>query len=82
MTTTTTSAEPIAMITADPAADARRRRGLRRMRTLAVALLVFAAVVYLVTLGRVRCGDLWAEVIGTTFWILVGVLVAVFLARP
>ena len=40
------------MITPDPESDALRRRGLRRMRTLAVALLVFAAVVYLVTLGR------------------------------
>ena len=42
------------MITPDPAADAQRRRGLRRMRTLAVSLLVFAAVVYLVTLGQRR----------------------------
>jgi uncharacterized membrane-anchored protein YjiN (DUF445 family) len=40
------------MITPDPESDARRRSGLRRMRTLAVALLLFAAVVYLVTLGR------------------------------
>jgi uncharacterized membrane-anchored protein YjiN (DUF445 family) len=40
------------MITPDPAADARRRRGLRRMRTLAVALLLLAAVVYLATLGE------------------------------
>jgi uncharacterized membrane-anchored protein YjiN (DUF445 family) len=47
---TTTSAAPITMITPDPAADARRRRGLRRMRTLAVALLLLAACVYLVTL--------------------------------
>ncbi|HEX4686918.1 MAG TPA: DUF445 domain-containing protein [Nocardioides sp.] len=52
MTTTTTSAEPIAMITADPAADARRRRGLRRMRTLAVSLLLAAAAVYLATIGQ------------------------------
>ena len=42
----------ISMITPDPAADEERRRGLRRMRTVAVALLVFAAVVYLVTLGE------------------------------
>ncbi len=48
---TTTSVGTIAMITPDPAADAQRRRGLRRMRTLAVSLLAFAAVVYLVTLG-------------------------------
>ena len=51
MTTTTTSTGPIAMITPDPAADARRRRGLRRMRTLAVCLLLLAAAVYLLTLG-------------------------------
>jgi len=40
---------------ADPttqAADAVRRRGLRRMRTVATSLLVLAAVVYLVTLDR------------------------------
>src|SRR3954462_5262986 len=49
---TTTTADPIAMITPDPAADARRRSGLRRMRTLAVSLLVLAGVVYLVTLGQ------------------------------
>ena len=40
------------MITPDPAADDARRRGLRRMRTLAVSLLAFAAVVYLATLGQ------------------------------
>ena len=40
------------MITPDPAADDARRRGLRRMRTLAVGLLVFAAVVYVATLGQ------------------------------
>jgi len=51
MTSTTTSAGSLAMITSDPAADARRRRGLRRMRTLAVSLLVLAALVYLATLG-------------------------------
>src|SRR3954471_18474566 len=54
--TTTTSAgpitSPIAMITPDPAADERRRRGLRRMRTLAVSLLLLAAAVYLATLDR------------------------------
>src|SRR5215218_2414923 len=49
---TTTSVGTIAMITPDPAADEQRRRGLRRMRTLAVSLLGFAAVVYLVTLGQ------------------------------
>src|SRR3954469_25292062 len=49
---TTTTVGTIAMITPDPGADAQRRRGLRRMRTLAVSLLAFAAVVYLVTLGQ------------------------------
>src|SRR4051794_21335603 len=52
MTTTTTSAGPIGMITPDPAADDRRRRGLRRMRTLAVCLLLLAAAVYLLTLEQ------------------------------
>src|SRR6478609_40749 len=49
---TTTTARPISMITPDPEADEQRRRGLRRMRTLAVSLLLFAAVVYVATLGR------------------------------
>jgi uncharacterized membrane-anchored protein YjiN (DUF445 family) len=48
---TTQTATPVAMITADPAADARRRQGLRRMRTLAVGLLLLAAVVYVATIG-------------------------------
>jgi uncharacterized membrane-anchored protein YjiN (DUF445 family) len=54
VTTTTTPPRvaPIAMIVADPAADARRRRGLRRMRTLAVCLLLLAAAVYLLTVGK------------------------------
>ncbi len=42
----------ISLITPDPGADEERRRGLRRMRTVAVALLLFAAVVYVATLGR------------------------------
>src|SRR4051794_7047397 len=42
----------VSIVTADPELDERRRRGLRRMRTLAVALLLLAAVVYLLTLGR------------------------------
>src|SRR6478736_1978853 len=42
----------IPLITPNPAADEERRRGLRRMRTLAVSLLLFAAAVYLLTLGR------------------------------
>ncbi len=49
---TTTTAGPISMITPDPEADEQRRRGLRRMRTIAVSLLGLAAVVYLATLGR------------------------------
>jgi uncharacterized membrane-anchored protein YjiN (DUF445 family) len=52
MTTTMTPPGSIAMITPDPDADARRRRGLRRMRTLAVSLLLLAAVVFLATVGR------------------------------
>ena len=36
----------------DPAADEQRRQALRRMRSVALGLLVFAAVVYLATLGR------------------------------
>jgi len=42
----------IAMITQNPAADDERRRGLRRMRSLAVGLLLLAAVVYLLTRDR------------------------------
>ncbi len=41
----------VSMITPDPTADEARRQGLRRMRILAVALLVFAALVFVVTLG-------------------------------
>jgi uncharacterized membrane-anchored protein YjiN (DUF445 family) len=40
------------IITADPELDAQRRRGLRRMRALAVSLLVLAAVVYVATLRQ------------------------------
>ena len=40
------------IVTADPELDEQRRRGLRRMRTLAVALLVLAAVVYVATLNQ------------------------------
>lgn len=46
------STRSIPLITPDPGADEERRRGLRRMRTVAVALLVFAAVVYVATLGQ------------------------------
>src|SRR5215210_4785368 len=42
----------ITMVTANPAADEERRRGLRRMRSLAVGLLLFAAVVYIATLNQ------------------------------
>ncbi len=42
----------IELITGDPAADEERRRGLRRMRTVAVSLLLAAAAVYLLTLGE------------------------------
>jgi len=44
-------AATISMTTPDSAADGARRRALRRMRTLAVSLLGFAAVVYVATLG-------------------------------
>jgi uncharacterized membrane-anchored protein YjiN (DUF445 family) len=47
---TTTLSGP--MIAGDPAADAERRAGLRRMRTVATGLLVLAAVVYLLTRER------------------------------
>jgi uncharacterized membrane-anchored protein YjiN (DUF445 family) len=42
----------ISMVTANPAADEERRRGLRKMRTLAVGLLLFAAAVYVATLNQ------------------------------
>ena len=44
--------DTLTMITANPAADEERRRGLRRMRTLAVGLLALAAVVYVLTLDQ------------------------------
>jgi uncharacterized membrane-anchored protein YjiN (DUF445 family) len=43
---------PALALGGDPALDENRRRGLRRMRTLAVSLLVLAAAVYLLTTGR------------------------------
>jgi uncharacterized membrane-anchored protein YjiN (DUF445 family) len=49
----------LSMILPEGAADAERRRRLRRMRSLAVALLVFAALVYLVTLHG---GGFWGYV--------------------
>ncbi|WP_432479499.1 DUF445 domain-containing protein [Nocardioides sp. GXQ0305] len=51
-TSTATTTGPVPMITPNPAADAVRRRGLRRMRTVAVGLLLLAAVVYLLTRGQ------------------------------
>lgn len=40
------------LIASDPSADALRRSALRRMRTVAVSLLLFAAAVYVATHGR------------------------------
>ncbi|WP_210504119.1 DUF445 domain-containing protein [Nocardioides xinjiangensis] len=50
--TTTASTPSLSLITPDPGADEARRRGLRRMRTVAVGLLLLAACVYVATLGR------------------------------
>jgi uncharacterized membrane-anchored protein YjiN (DUF445 family) len=53
---------PAQIVTRNPELDEQRRRGLRRMRTLAVSLLVVAAVVYVLTrdqdglLGFVNAG--------------------------
>ncbi len=41
----------IPMVVPDPGLDEQRRRGLRRMRTVAVGLLLLAAVVFAVTYG-------------------------------
>src|SRR5919112_2792802 len=41
----------ISLVTPDPGADEARRRGLRRMPTVAVGLLLLAACVYVATLG-------------------------------
>ncbi len=43
---------PTTFTITDAAGDEERRRGLRRMRTVALGLLVLAAVVFLLTLGR------------------------------
>ncbi len=40
------------LLPADPAADAQRRTRLRRMKAVALGLLLFAAVVYVVTRGQ------------------------------
>ncbi|MGH3447750.1 MAG: DUF445 domain-containing protein [Nocardioidaceae bacterium] len=45
-------AAPTSTATATSSADQARRRGLRRMRVLALGLLVLAALVYVVTLDR------------------------------
>ncbi|CCH76845.1 conserved hypothetical protein [Nostocoides japonicum T1-X7] len=58
---------------APTAADAGRRRGLRRMRTLALSLLVLAAVVYLATL-HVRDETLWGYVNTASEAAMVGAL--------
>jgi uncharacterized membrane-anchored protein YjiN (DUF445 family) len=42
----------VPIVTTDPQLDEQRRAGLRRMRTLAVGLLLFAALVYLLTQGQ------------------------------
>jgi uncharacterized membrane-anchored protein YjiN (DUF445 family) len=42
----------LSMTASDPQLDHERRAALRRMRSVAVGLLLFAAVVYLVTLGE------------------------------
>ena len=47
-----TARPPISLSTPDPGADEARRQGLRRMRTVAVGLLVLAACVYAATLGQ------------------------------
>ncbi|GAA4679290.1 DUF445 domain-containing protein [Nocardioides nanhaiensis] len=47
-----TSVGSTPFLVADPAADAERRRGLRQMRTVAVSLLLLAAVVFVLTLGE------------------------------
>ena len=44
------------VIPTDPAADLERRRGLRRMRLVALSLLLLAAVVFLATLSRANDG--------------------------
>jgi uncharacterized membrane-anchored protein YjiN (DUF445 family) len=42
----------LSMMTSEPALDAERRKALRRMRSLAVGLLLLAATVYLLTLDQ------------------------------
>jgi len=52
MTTNTMAPSTAPLGAGDPAADALRRAGLRRMRAVATGLLVFAAIVYVATLDR------------------------------
>src|SRR3954447_1859252 len=49
----------VPIVPADPQLDEQRRAGLRRMRTLAVGLLLFAALVYLLTRGP----DGWVRIV-------------------
>src|SRR5690349_22154769 len=42
----------VSLLTPNPEADEERRVRLRRMRTVALSLLLFAAVVYVATLGQ------------------------------
>ncbi len=58
---------------APTAADAQRRQGLRRMRTLALSLLVLAAVLYLATL-HVRDEGFWGYVNTASEAAMVGAL--------
>ena len=51
-TTAPSTPRPTALAAGDPEADALRRQGLRRMRTVAVSLLLFAAAVYVLTIGE------------------------------
>ncbi|WP_206055573.1 DUF445 domain-containing protein [Nocardioides sp. GY 10127] len=52
MTRPPTVPEAVGLLAGDPAADARRAADLRRMRLVALGLLLLAAVVYVATLGR------------------------------
>jgi uncharacterized membrane-anchored protein YjiN (DUF445 family) len=56
---TATSLSAPALVAGDPAADAVRRTRLRRMKAVALGLLVLAAVVYVVTLDK---GGFWGFV--------------------
>jgi hypothetical protein len=45
----------VSLLTPNPEADEERRVRLRRMRTVALSLLVFAAVVYVARTARAAC---------------------------